>query len=210
MTTFRKKIFLATLLATASLSFSKLSEEAISDCFSTQHEGAAKYLEFHFVFQPNNKLQAAQTNLTMGISFTAATALLLAKFKIEEKKYKEYVDNSTLIASGMLCVATGYYLYNKIETVIKSEILVNFLKNWSHHRQFLPEDFTTAFDELAAYQQDGKKFSAAQVDEIFELVLHYVEHSFEKRYPKEKKSADLLSSVKTITEIGKNCAPAGK
>ncbi|MBP6892765.1 hypothetical protein KBB68_04275 [Candidatus Babeliales bacterium] len=207
MTTFTKKIFLTTLLATSSLSFSKLSEDAISDCFSTQREGAAKYLEFHFVFQPNNKLQTVQTNLTMGIGFTAATAFLLAKFKTEENTYKQYVDNSTLIASGMLCVATGYYLYNTAEYFIKSKILVNFLKNWSHHRQFLPEDFTTAFDELAAYQQDGKTFSADQVEEIFELVLHYIEHSFEKRYPKEKKSTDLLSSVKTITEIGKNCAP---
>lgn len=207
MKNFSKKIFLTTLLATTSLSFAKLSEDAISDVFNTQLEGAAKYLEFHFVFQPNNKLQAAQTNLTMGVSSVAATALLLAKFQLEDAKYKAYVDNSTLIASGMLCVATGYYLYNIAEHLVKSETLVTFLKNWSHHRQFLPDDFTTAFDELAAYQADGKSFSAAQVNEIFELVLHYIEHTFEKRYPKEKKSQDLLSSVKTITEIGKNCAP---
>ena len=208
MQTFSKKIFLTTLLATASLSFAKLSEEAVSDIYSTQREGAAKYLEFHFVFQPTNKLQAAQMNITMGIGSAAAVALLMAKLNIkDENTYKAYVDNSTLIASGMLCVATGYYLYNTVENLIKSEILVNFLKNWSHHRQFLPEDFTTAFDELAAYQADGKTFTTAQVDEIFELVLHYIEHTFEKRYPKEKKSPDLLSSVKTITEIGKNCAP---
>lgn len=208
MKTMSKKIFLTALLATTSLSFAKLSEDAISDIFSTQHEGAAKYLEFHFVFQPNNKLQTAQMNLAAGISTAAATALLVKKYKTENKNdFIAAFDNPTLIASGMLCVATGYVLYNTAEIFIKHQTLVNFLKNWSHHRQFLPEDFTTAFDELAAYQADGKKFSTAQVDEIFELVLHFIEHSFEKRYPKEKKSLDLLNSVKTITEFSTKFAP---
>ncbi len=206
-----KKLFFTSLLTVASLSFAKLSEDAISDCFSTQRDGAAKYLEFHFVFQPNNKLQAAQMNLAVGVGCTAATALLVSKIsKVQKYIFNETdkatisVDNATLIASGMICIAAGYAYYCSFENKIKAETLTNFLKNWTHHRQFLPEDFTTAFDELYAYKQDGKTFSTAQVDEIFELVLHFIEHSFEKRYPKEKKSADLLASFKTVTEIGKN------
>ncbi len=205
MQTFTKKFLLITLLASTSLSFSKLSEDAISDCFSTQHDGAAKYLEYHFVFQLNNKLQSAQMNLAVGISATAATALLISKaFNIKKEGDITSTDNAILISSGMLCMAAGYVYYCSFENKVKHDTLVNFLKNWFHHRQYLPDDFTTAFDELAAYQQDGKTFSNNQVTEIFELVLHYIEHTFEKRYPKEKKSPDLLASVKTITEIGKN------
>ncbi len=213
MNTLSKKLFMTSMLVTASLSFAKLSEDAVSDVFSTQHDGAAKYLEYHFVFQPNNILQAAQMNLSIGIGSAAATVLLLTKFAKTQPtqisttaQTSAAADNPTLIASGMLCVAAGYVYYCSLETKIKTEILVNFLKNWAHHRQFLPEDFTTAFDELAAYQADGKTFDKNQVSEIFELVLHFIEHSFEKRYPKEKKTPDLLGSVKTITEIGKNCA----
>jgi uncharacterized surface protein with fasciclin (FAS1) repeats len=204
MQTFTKKFLLTTLLATASLSFSKLSDEAVSNCFNTQKEGSEKYLEYHFVFKLNNALQNAQTNLAVGISATAATALLLSQTPTAKNVVTVPTDNATLIASGMLCMAAGYSYYCSLESRLKSEILVNFLKNWSYHRQFLPDDFTSAFDELAAYQQDGKTFSNDQLKEIFELVLHYVEHTFEKRYPKEKKSPDLLASVKTITEIGKN------
>lgn len=210
MTNFSKKIFLTAILATTSLSFAKLSEDAISDCFSTQLDGAAKYLEYHFIFQPNNKLQALQTNLAVSIGASAAAALLTLKAvstSTSQENSKTTPDNASLIASGMICGAVGYIYYSWAESNIKAEILVNFLKNWAHHRQFLPEDFVTAFDELAAYQADGKTFSTAQINEIFELVLHFIEHSFEKRYPKEKKSPDLLGQLKTITEIGKNCAP---
>jgi hypothetical protein len=202
-----KKMFLFTLLATTSLSFANLSKNAISDVYANQLEGAAKYLEFHFVFKPNNTLQTSQMNLAVGIGATAATGLLLATKTSSGKDLVGTMDNPTMIASGMLCIAAGYAVYCATENLVKYQTLIDFLKNWSYHRQFLPEDFTAAFDQLFAYQQAGKKFSTAQVDEIFELVLHYIEHSFEKRYPKEKKSPNLLTSLKTITEIGKNCAP---
>lgn len=202
-----KKIFLLTLLAFPSISFAKLSAEAISDVYDNQLEGAAKYLEYYLVFQPSNKIQSASMDLTVGISATAAALFLTTKIDTVNKKVGT-IDNLAAITSATLFIAAGYAYHCKLERAIKRETLMNFLNNWTHHRQFVPDEFSTAFDELAANVTAGQTLTDAQIGEICELVQHYIEHCFIKRYPKEKKSTDLLGSLKTITEIGKNMTPA--
>lgn len=204
-----KKISLFTLFCMmTSLSFAKLSDDAIANIYENKLEGAAKYLEFCFVFQPNNKIQSATMDMTISLSAIAAGLFLTSKIQYLENNIGK-VDGQTLIASSIIAVSAGYMYACKIDKAIKHETLVNFLNNWSHHKKFLPEEFVAAFDELAAAfeKSETKRFSAEQVSEIFELVQHYIEHCFEKRYPKEKKSTDVLGSLKTITEIGKNLSP---
>ncbi|OGB86079.1 hypothetical protein A3J41_03215 [candidate division TM6 bacterium RIFCSPHIGHO2_12_FULL_38_8] len=203
---FIKRIFLATLLATTGASFAELSNQAISDVYENKLEGAAKYLEYFLVFQPNNKIQSESMQTNVAISATTAALLLLTTKKDKEQKLTVAIDIPTLIASGLVIAAGGYAYLCSLEKSIKRETLLKFLSNWEHHKQYLPAEFVTAFDELAAYVQAKGNLSNAQIGEIFELVQHYIEHCFEKRYPKEKKSLDMLGSLKTITDIGKNVA----
>lgn len=201
-----KKIFLATLLATTGASFAQLSNQAVSDVYENKLEGAAKYLEYFLVFQPNNKIQAESMQTNVALSAATAALLLLTAKHDEQGKLTVAIDIPTLIASGLVIAAGGYAYLGKLEKSIKRETLLKFLSNWAHHKKYLPAEFTAAFDELAVHVQAKNSLSDAQIGEIFELVQHYIEHCFGKRYPKEKKSLDMLGSLKTITEIGKNLA----
>jgi hypothetical protein len=239
---FTKKIVALALLTTTSFSHANLSLEAVNHCYETQREGAWKYVEYFFVVQPTNKIQAT-TKKVASIMLPTAAALFLARHSIynyvagsktipdvekavtpatthccgcpvkpEQKPSPSSFlsDGPTIIASGVLYVAGGYAYLNQQESNIKHDALVNFLHNWNFHRAYVPVEFVEAFDELSAYYQasESKTFSNAQVSQIFEIVQHLIEHCFEKRYPRDKKGDDLLSSVKMITEIGKNLSPA--
>lgn len=208
MTTFKqtipKKLWLLTLLASTSLSFAKLSNEAISDIYEKQIEGSAKYLEYHLIFKPQNQIQKESMHTSIGFSAAFASLLLLTT-KTEFGKNNINVDIPTIITSGVICSAASYAYLCKLEKSILRNTLIDFLNNWSHHRQYLADEFATAFDELATH--DINALTDDQISEIFGLVQHYIEHTFEKRYPKPKKT-DMLSALKTITEIGKNIAPS--
>jgi len=228
-----KKMLVLAFLATASVSFPKLSNDVVSNCYETQREGQWKYLEYLFVVQPNNSLQASAKKL-QAVSLTSAAALFLTKNQIyqlvtgsketettakatgpdgkEEKAKGLAFDGPTAIASGVLCIAAYYAYFCKIERAVKKETIINFLKNWSHHRKYVPQELVPAFDELAAgfALSKTKNFTESQVNEIFEIVQHLLEHCFDKRYSKDKKDGDMISTLKTITEIGKNLSPSSK
>lgn len=224
-----KKMLVLAFLATASVSFPKLSNEVVSNCYETQREGQWKYLEYLFIVQPNNSLQTSAKHL-QACTLTSAAALFLAKdriynyvtgssdlkedFKADGSKTTSKagfpVDGPTAIASGVLCIA-GYYAYFcKVERSVKKETIINFLNNWSHHRKYVPQELVPAFDELTACfaKSKAKNFTEAQVNEIFEIIQHLLEHCFDKRYSKDKKDVDMIGTLKTITEIGKNLSPA--
>lgn len=217
---FNKKMLTFAFLASASFSFSDLSKEAVSACYEDGINSEWKYLEYVFVVQPTNSLNSAAKTVHV-TTLTIAAALFLAKDqiynyltdykKVDDKgALKGYpVDGPSAIAAVVLCGAGCYAYVSKLEASIKKQTLINFLNNWSHHRNYIPTELIAAFDELAADFQASthKNFTNAQVNEIFEIIQHLLEHMFEKRYAKDKKDGDMLGSLKTITEIGKNLSP---
>ncbi len=82
--------------------------------------------------------------------------------------------------------------------------MIKFLQNWPKYRSYVPDEFVAAFDELAQYYNDHQhSMTNEQINEMFEIIQHLIEHYFEKRYPKAK-DVDLLGTFKTFTDIGKN------
>lgn len=204
---FHTKLFTLLLLTTTGNIMPKLSDEAIASSYETDREGSWKYLEYIFIVQPTNTIETNSKYMLAGVFAVGSTAFL-ARTQLSElitrKENSFNFENSTSIASIVLAMTGFFAYYCKMEASVKHETLVNFLNNWSTHRNYIPEELTSAFDELEqAFQSSkNKSFSNAQVNEIFEIVQHLLEHLFEKRYP--KKAADSLSAVKTITDIAKN------
>ncbi len=201
----------------------QISEEAIANCYEPSIQSDWKYLEYNFIFNPTKKIEAVHADVNLKMTafgaglllwisnpFAQATASAKSTSSNEgstssNEGSKSSINTATLISAGLLsyCIATWYN--NIAEYAIRHETLVNFINNWSFHRDLVPHEFVTIFDELAlCYQASAsKKFTNEQVSQIFNVIQHLIEHNFEKRYPKEKKSADMLSGFKTITDICK-------
>lgn len=219
--TFTKNIFTFLMLSAAALTFTNrvnahLSNEVITACYEDQVQGAWKYIEFKFIEEPKQAIENATLQFNVNLSAFCAFLFLGNKYTATTKKeikedkevstVNEYFpsDNASIIASGILIAAGAYAQDCKIEASIKRKTLVNFLKDLSYHRDFMPEELLPAFDEIALGYENSKTISSAQVNQIFAIIQHLVEHSFEKRYPKGNKSASMLDSLKKLTEIGKN------
>lgn len=213
---FTRKFVAVSLLATSAFNFSNLSNDSVHSCYENKVNGAWQYLEYHLIIQPNNKIQAQTKQLQAGFATAAAVGLLSEEpvcnyFGINN--YKKEKDGGTSfdfsvpkhIAALVLGAVVYTVWYNKIDQTVKKETVIKFLKNWSHHRNFIPQELVPAFDELAASLQASKAqdLSNSQVNEILEIIQQLVEHSFEKRYSKDK-GVDVLGTLKTITDIGKN------
>lgn len=133
---------------------------------------------------------------------------------LEQKKYKKEelsFNVPSAIATSALCV-TSYYMFSYLlSNQIKRETLINFLQNWNFHKKYVPTELISAFDQLAADFKTastlGATFNQEQIDEIFDIMQHLLEHVFEKRYGSNKQAFDTLGVFKTITEIGKNLKP---
>ncbi len=200
-------IFASTTQFTSNLC-SEISQESIANCYESTIQSDWKYLEYLFVFNPTKKIEAAHADVNLKMTALGAGLLLWASKPFEEKTEKSQpsVNTATLISSGLLsyCIATWYN--TMLEYAIKHETLVNFIANWSFHRDLVPHDLVAIFDELALCYQASKSktFTNEQVSQIFNVIQHLIEHNFEKRYPKEKKSTDMLGGFKTITDICKN------
>ena len=102
----------------------------------------------------------------------------------------------------------------EIRRIYIHEALVSFLKNWSLHKENVPTSLIPVFDELSELfnASKDKTFSSEDVNAIFEVIQHLIEHEFSNRYESKdkKKDADMLGMFKTITDIGKNLAPSSK
>ncbi|MFA5998834.1 MAG: hypothetical protein WC747_02370 [Candidatus Babeliales bacterium] len=139
--------------------------------------------------------------------------LLFHTNKEIDKINKETAKGSTREASfdlaghlaGLVISGVAYQSYcGYIESNIRMNTMIKFLENWSTHRSHVPEEFAAAFDELAAsYSANQNSLTNEQLNEMFEIIQHLVEHTFEKRYPKAK-DLDILGTFKTFTDIGKN------
>lgn len=211
-----KKLVAISLLAASTLNFSDLSDDAVNSCYENKVNGTWQYLEYHLVIKPNNKIQAQTKQLQAGFATAAAVGLLSEEpvcnyFGINNYK-KEKDGGSTFefsVPKHIAALVVGAVIYsawyNKIDQSVKKEAVIKFLKNWSHHRSFIPQELVPAFDELAASLQAAKSqdLTNSQVNEVLEIIQQLVEHSFEKRYSKDK-GVDVLGTLKTITDIGKN------
>lgn len=217
MTTINKKLTLALLLSTIPCTESiqahnpYISSTAISSSYEG-NEAAFKYLEYLFIVQPANTLKA-HSQTTLAAAFTAVTTAILSRpYWAQAPVQKIEVGIETI--SAALLGSVAYHMYMaRVDKSIKKATLVKFLENWEHHRQHIPTQLIAIFDELATeYNYSNRKaprspkvISQAQVDQIFEIVQHLIEHEFSKRYEKDKtKDADTLGMIKTITEINKN------
>lgn len=208
-------IFVTTINVPSHL-HAQMSSESKANCYESTLQSDWKYLEYLFVFNPTKKIEAVHADVNLKMTAFGAGLLLWISKPFEQatpskttssnEGSKSSINTATLISTGLLsyCIATWYN--NIAEYAIKHETLVNFITNWSFHRDLVPHEFVAIFDELAlCYQASAsKKFTNEQVSQIFNVIQHLIEHTFEKRYPKEKKNADMLGGFKTITDICKN------
>lgn len=206
-----------------SQTFPSLSTESKIDCYKNQRDGSWKYLEYIFIVQPANELKQASSKILACMA--VAGALIMARTSISNAWNKFAFLNQTTptitpptkpgadagapsfdlpanFAGFILSTVAYNAYYAKLESNIRINTMIKFLENWSTHRSHVPDEFATAFNELAAYYQENS-LSDEQISEMFEIIQHLIEHSFEKRYPKSKE-VDVLATVKTITDIGKN------
>jgi hypothetical protein len=216
--TYKKLSLSALLLVNLTTSFTafSLSDAATAEAYQGK-DADWKYIENKFVVEPANKL-ASQIQKARAIALVTAACALLST-KIDAIKQVTF-DASTLkmdltTISAAVLGLIGFESYaNYLDSSIKHDILVKFLKNWNFHKQYVPTSLIPAFDELATAfnASTAQTFSDEQVNQIFEVIRHLVEHSFAARYKaKEEKSEGLISMFKTLTDISKNLAPnAGK
>lgn len=184
-----------------------LSPKALTECYEGR-DSSFKYLEFIFIEQPKNQLKEAIRSVQTSM-IAILTAAVLSSQYYTAKPDTDFIKSNPSISFGVLGLGKIVYdLYNDyLDQSIKKAQLIKFLNNWDFHRQYIPTQLTTAFDELAqAYASSkSKTLTTQQVSEIFAVIQHLIEHEFAKRYEKDKmKDADTLSIMKTVTEIKKN------
>lgn len=132
-------------------------------------------------------------------------SISVKKFLSDLNKPKDAPFDLATYLAGLAISGVVYQSYcSCVESSIRMSTMTKFLQNWSTHRSNVPEEFAVAFDELSAYYSDNQdSITNEQLDEMFEIIQHLIEHSFEKRYAKAK-DLDILGTFKTFTEIGKN------
>lgn len=200
-----KKITLSILLlATVGSNnhITALSDNAYAECYKGK-DSEYRYLEFYFIEQPKNLLNEQLKNARAAL-LTGIASAVLANSQLNY--FKKEIDITTVAAS--ILALTGFDAYSSCkETEIKKDALIKFIANWEFHKQFVPTCLISAFDELAAAfdASKDKTFSNKDVNSIFEVIQHLIEHEFSKRYEKEKKKdTDTLGLFKAITDISKN------
>ncbi len=114
-------------------------------------------------------------------------------------------DNGINIKSSIAQIAIGklaYDLYaNYMKKSIQKSTLVSFLSNLETYQARIPSELMPAFNELATRQNN---LTDREVAQVFEIVQHLLEHTFAARYKTDAKSADVLGTLKTFSDLGKN------
>jgi len=210
-----KKITVSLLFITAAISnnhLAALSNSSYAESYKGKNSDY-RYLEFYFVEQPRNALNE-HIKKARGLALTSiiSTVLVNEYFKTSVDNVIKYpiFNNKFDISSIAIAILalTGFDVYTSIqEDAIKKDALIKFITNWDFHKQFIPTSLIPAFDELATTfnNSESKTFSNEEVNAIFEIIQHLLEHEFSGRYSKEKKKdADTLGLFKTITDINKN------
>jgi hypothetical protein len=179
-----------------------LSDAAYAECYKGK-DSEYRYLEFYFIEQPKNLLNASlQKSRAIILGIAASTFLANSKLQY----FKSEIGLNTVAAS--ILGLTGFDVYSSYkETEIKHDVLVKFIANLDFHKQYIPASLVPAFEELAATFNASrtKTFLTNDVHAIFEVIQHVIEHEFATRYAKEKKKdEDALGLFKTVVEISKN------
>lgn len=189
-----------------------LSDNSYAECYKGKNSEYC-YLEFYFIEQLKNSLnkQIDKTRASLLIGITSA---ILANGYLKNNtnvlgkilNFEPQINLNTIAAS--LLSLTTFNIYNSYqEAQIKHDILVKFIANWEFHRQYVPTCLIPAFNELAnAFNASATKtFSTEDVNAIFTVIQHLLEHEFSSRYTKEtKQESNTIDIFKTITEISKN------
>lgn len=213
-----KKLSLSALLifSTVANISAQVSDNSIAEAYKGKN-GDWKYVEYIFLEKPKADLKkfAQKTRA----SLIALAALTILSTKVDSIKNMTF-DGSAIkfdfqtYSAGALGLISYEYIISYMDASIKHEALVSFLKNWSLHKENVPTSLIPVFDELSELfnASKDKTFSSEDVNAIFEVIQHLIEHEFSNRYESKdkKKDADMLGMFKTITDIGKNLAPSSK
>jgi len=215
------------LAGISSQTLPSLSTDSKITCYKTQRDGSWKYLEYIFVVKPANELKQAsnqaqafmavawsiffaRTTISNFINPQSKPAVVVEKVaknetNTEEGKGKPAPFDLAGHLAGLAVSGVAYQSYcSYVESSIRMNTMTKFLNDWDTHRSHVPEEFAVAFDELAKYYFANQySVTNQQLDEMFEIIQHLVEHTFEKRYPKAK-DLDILGTFKTFTDISKN------
>lgn len=187
---------------------SELSLKAVKDCYEGRDSGF-KHLEFVFIEQPKAELQSQSSKVQatiLGLISTYVLASSVVQQTTEKSKNTPAIVGKIGATALLGKIAFDYYC-SILDQQIKHATLVKFLTNWKFHRQYVPTQLISAFDELALSFEASKSktLTSGQVSEIFAIIQHLIEHEFAKRYEKDKmKAMDTLGTLKTITDISKN------
>ncbi|HSW77161.1 MAG TPA: hypothetical protein VLG50_08950 [Candidatus Saccharimonadales bacterium] len=224
----KQNVFINSFLFTMFLGISSqtipsLSIDSKIECYKNQRDGARQLLEYLFIAQPANELKQASSKAQ--VYMILAGALFMARTSIYDSIYGQNQPKGSFVTTsgnstkgdnsnafnlaanlaGLAVSGITYQAYcNYLESNIRKNTMIKFLQNWPKYRSYVPDEFVAAFDELAQYYNDNhNSVTDEQINEMFEIIQHLIEHYFEKRYPKAK-DVDLLGTFKTFTDIGKN------
>ena len=124
---------------------------------------------------------------------------------IEIKKPDSGISIPNMVAQAAIS-KLAYDIYaNHMKKSIQKETLVNFLNNLDSHKAHIPAELVPAFSELAEkYNGNPASLTDSNVAQKFEIIQHLLEHTFAARYKSDTKSPDVLGTLKTFSDLGKN------
>jgi len=109
------------------------------------------------------------------------------------------------IKTSVAQITIGKLVYDAYANYMKKSIqkttLVNFLKNLETYQNHIPSELVPAFSELATRKDN---LTDSEVAQVFEIIQHLLEHTFSGRYKTDAKSPDVLGTLKTFSDLGKN------
>ncbi|MBP9764996.1 hypothetical protein KBD08_01535 [Candidatus Babeliales bacterium] len=204
----KTSFIIATLFAfngATNCSNNTVSSDAVHSCYEG-HDSAFKFLEYTFIEQVREQVESLTTQVQAGL-FSVGTLGFLGYNSVQKDDTTKIGAQTTILVSLVAKFIVYDTYVNYVKNKVQTATLINFLKNWETHRAYIPTQFQDLFDELAtAYANStNKTISAQDVQKVYSIIQHLIEHEFAKRYEKDKiKAADTLNLTKTITDIAKN------
>jgi len=188
-----------TVFSKADIKKSRTINPEISTTFTEADQW--KYLEYFILATPNNSIGLLDTH------FDSAVALGSAAFSGYQVYTKETVGFKDFVKPGICVGIVATVYYKLIACFIKSSIyknnLIEFLRNWSRHKEYTPVQFHELFDTLAEILvAQGEKVVGNYTHQVMELVLFNMTHQFKDRY--KGNGLKPFEAVKALTDVLKN------
>lgn len=162
-----------------------------------------RYIEYHMITKPQRKMKMEHAH------FGAAGALATAIYagSVARKNGLTEVSRNDIIKVGF-AVGITTALYYKLIACFRAQSIytsnvIDFVKNWDHHKAFTDQRFHELFDSLAdLFENEGEEAVAIYTHEIIDIISFHLSHEFSSRYP--AKSGSFADTLKTVTDVAKN------